>query len=415
MEQVELETEAPLYGGLCLSRHNGVVFVKGTIPGERVLAQLREQKRDYSIADAVEILHRSQDRVEARCPVFSVCGGCHYQHISYERQLAIKEEIVTDCLHRIGKTDIALGATLAGQQWHYRSKAQFKLSDDGTMGFYKEDSRDVVSVRECFICKNEINGLLRKLSGARFVRGIKEIHILTGENTIAYIKGTDMDEGRLDFFLDVGFDGAALEGGPSVGDTCCRFMLGQQSYTVSAQTFFQANWELNLRLIQLLSEALGDIEGMTILDAYGGAGNFSLPLSLHCRGATVIESNPHAIADGKRNIENNQLKNIKYISRPLEKLINAKAKEPGASDSGKEANKYDVVIVDPPRVGLTTVGISRLLALSPRRIAYVSCNPATFARDIHKLSQQYTLASVRLVDMFPNTYHCEVLGILNRR
>ncbi|MES0335369.1 MAG: hypothetical protein SFH39_03270 [Candidatus Magnetobacterium sp. LHC-1] len=114
MEQVELETEAPLYGGLCLSRHNGVVFVRGTIPGERVVAQLREHKRDYSIADAIEILQGSDDRVEARCPVFSVCGGCHYQHISYERQLALKEEIVTDCLQRIGKTDIALESTLAG-------------------------------------------------------------------------------------------------------------------------------------------------------------------------------------------------------------------------------------------------------------------------------------------------------------
>ncbi len=408
MEQVELETEAPLYGGLCLSRHNGVVFVRGTIPGERVVAQLREHKRDYSIADAIEILQGSDDRVEARCPVFSVCGGCHYQHISYERQLALKEEIVTDCLQRIGKTDIALESTLAGQQWHYRSKAQFKLAGDGTIGFYKEDSRDVVSVQECFICKASINALLRKLSGARFVRGIREIHILSGENTIAYIKGADVDEGRMDFFLDVGFDGAVLESGPSVGATSCRFMLGDLSYVVSAQTFFQSNWELNLRLIQQLSEALGDVDGMSILDAYGGAGNFSLPLSLRCRGATVLENNPYAIADGKRNIQDNNLKNIRYISRPLEKI-----KETGAGD--KKTAKYDIVIVDPPRVGLTTAGVLRLLALSPQRIAYVSCNPATFARDIHKLSKEYTLASVRLVDMFPNTYHCEVLGILNRR
>ncbi|KJU82569.1 TrmA family tRNA methyltransferase [Candidatus Magnetobacterium bavaricum] len=120
----------------------------------------------------------------------------------------------------------------------------------------------------------------------------------------------------------------------------------------------------------------------------------------------MIESNPYAIADGKRNIEDNHLKNIRYISRPLEKLITTKT---------KDATRYDIVIVDPPRVGLTTVGISRLVALNPQRIAYISCNPATFARDVHKLSQQYVPASVSLVDMFPNTYHCEVLGILNRR
>ncbi|MBF0592766.1 MAG: class I SAM-dependent RNA methyltransferase [Nitrospirae bacterium] len=407
MEQLELQTEAPLYGGLCLSRHDGVVFVKGAIPGERVIAQLKEQKRDYSIAEAIEILQRSEDRVQPRCPVFTVCGGCHYQHISYERQLAIKEEIVTDCLQRIGKTDIALGTTLAGQQWHYRSKAQFKLSDDGAIGFYKEDSRDVVPLDECLICKEAINVLLRRLRGARFIRGIKEIHILTGKNTIAYVKGPDVDEGRMDFFLDVGFDGVVLENGHCVGESHCGFTIGGLSYTVSAQTFFQSNWELNLRLIQRLSEALGDVVGMTILDAYGGAGNFSLPLSPRCRGVTVIESNPYAIADGKRNIESNQFKNIKYISRPLEKTtINTKPKAPPP---------YEVVIVDPPRVGLTTAAISRLLTLNPHRIAYVSCNPATFARDIQKLSQHYTLSAVNLIDMFPNTYHCELMGILNRK
>ncbi|MBF0343808.1 MAG: class I SAM-dependent RNA methyltransferase [Nitrospirae bacterium] len=401
MEQLELQTLAPLYGGLCLSRHNGVVFVRGAIPGERVIAEIKEQKRDYSIAEAIEILNTSEDRLQPRCPVFKNCGGCHYQHISYERQLAIKEEIVTDCLKRIGKTDVALTATLAGQQWHYRSKAQFKLSGDGAIGFYKENSRDVVPIEECFICKETINAFLKKINGARFLRGIKELHILAGKNTIVYVKDTEMDEGRLDFFLDVGFDGAILENGVFSGNILCEFMIGDLTYFVSPQTFFQTNWELNLRLIQMLSEAIGDVQDKEILDVYGGAGNFSLPLSLRCKNITIVENNPYAVTDGKRNVESNKLKNVKYVVKSFEKA--------------KESNKYNVVIIDPPRVGLSTASVTKLLAISPQTIAYVSCNPATFARDVFKLSDMYTLSSIRLIDLFPNTYHCEVMGILTKK
>lgn len=415
MQQIELDTIAPLYGGMCLSRFNanpptqsgkglnGVVFVKGTIPGEKVIAEVREQKRDYSIAEAIEILNSSYDRVKPRCPVYTDCGGCHYQHISYERQLAMKEEIVLDCLQRIGHVETNLAETLSAGQWNYRSKAQFKISEDGRVGFYRENSRDFIPIKECHLVKNEINRLVGKLSGARFLRGLKEIHIMCGNNVVAFVKGQDgqdTDESRLDFLIDMGLDGAVSESGKYAGDAFCKLNTGTGIYTVSPQGFLQANWELNLRLVDKVRQLLGPLQDKAILDVYGGAGNFSIPLAREAREVTVVEENPYSIGDGNRNILLNRIKNVKFVSKPFEKL--------------KGTGRFDIAIVDPPRAGLSNAAMEKLLALSPDKIAYVSCNPSTFARDTGKLKESYSLSSVRLSDMFPNTYHCEIAGIFTR-
>ncbi len=401
MSQIELNPEAPIYGGMCLSRHEGIVFVKGAIPGETVLAAVKEKKKDYSIAEAVEIIDSSGDRVQPRCPVFGLCGGCNYQHISYQRQLTIKEEILSDCLKRIGNIDFPLSETLKGQPWHYRSKAQFKVSRDGKIGFYRENSREVIVSDECFLIQPILNRFLKEIKKFELPESIKEIHLINGKNTVAFIKGNNPDESMLKSFMDTGLDGVVFEDGRHKGDAYCFFSLGDLIYTVSPQGFFQTNWPVNLMLIQKLIEVLGDIKGKTILDVYGGAGNLSLPLSGEAKKITVVEENPFSVLDGERNLQMNEIKNGNFITKPFERI--------------REGSHYDIVILDPPRRGLSSNAMEKLLRIDPQTIAYVSCNPSTFARDIAKLTDRYTLASVRLIDMFPNTYHCEVLGILEKK
>ncbi|MBF0320787.1 MAG: class I SAM-dependent RNA methyltransferase [Nitrospirae bacterium] len=415
MKTMELDSLAPIYGGMCLSRLDGVVFIKGAIPGEKVLAEVKETRRDYSIAEAIEILNSSTDRVAPRCRVYGRCGGCHYQHISYERQLSLKEEIVTDCLRRIAKIDIPLAETIFGNQWNYRRKVQFKLSatpnaSAPVMGFYRENTRDVVAVDECALLNGTLNRFLAKLKGARFLSGIREVHMLTGKTSVAFLKGPDVDEAKLEFLLDIGFDGAVGALAPDyqrthvAGDAYCLLSMGDASargidYTVSPQGFFQSNWELNQVLVEKVAELLGDVSGKKVIDVYGGAGNFSLALSRSAKDITIVEDNPYSTTDGSRNIALNDIKNISYVTKSFEKI--------------RESKTYDIAIVDPPRIGLTRAAIEKLLSLKAETIAYISCNPSTFARDAAKLQGRYTLSSVRLIDMFPNTYHCEVLGMFH--
>ncbi|MEO5361378.1 MAG: class I SAM-dependent RNA methyltransferase [Nitrospirota bacterium] len=407
---------------MCLSRLDGVVFIKGTIPGEKVLAEVKETRRDYSIAEAIEILQSSTDRVAPRCRVYGMCGGCHYQHISYERQLSIKEEILTDCLRRIAKIDIPVDGMIYGSQWNYRRKVQFKLSSVGgsssapAIGFYREGTRDIVAVDECALLHNELNRFLMKLKGARFLNGVSEVHMLTGKTTVAFLKGPEVDEAKLEFMLDIGFDGAVGSLAPdyqrthAVGEPHCTLQMDDDSgqgldYTVTPQGFFQSNWELNQVLVDKVKEQLGSLSGKKVIDIYGGAGNFSLALSKTVKEITIVEDNPFSAADGQRNIVLNNITNASYITQSFEKMLLGKI---------RDSKTYDAAIVDPPRIGLTKAAVEKLLALKAETIAYISCNPSTFARDAAKLQGRYTLSSVRLIDMFPNTYHCEVLGIFNR-
>ncbi len=398
---MELITGAPVYGGYCLYREDGVILIKGAVPGERVFIEIREKKRDYAIADVIDVTEPSEDRVEPRCEVYGRCGGCHYQHISYERQLTVKQEIVGDCMERIGKTEIPITETIFGNEWRYKHKAQFKVSDTGRIGFFKEGSRELVSFKQCHIIDKEINLLLKKIRPKDLSGGVRELHIIKGENTLAFIKGKELNDSLLDCLIGYDFHGVVYEDGRIRGNNYSYHRLNDFVYTVSPQGFFQTNWRLNTDLIRQLPQWIGNIEGKSVLDIYGGAGNFSLSFSKTAKEVIVIEENKFSVEDGRRNSDMNEIRNVRFISKKFEKA--------------KIDRHIDLAFINPPRMGLTNEAFAKLLSISPDRIAYLSCNPATFARDSGKLSDTYTISSLRLIDMFPHTYHCEVLGIFDKK
>ncbi|MBF0541277.1 MAG: class I SAM-dependent RNA methyltransferase [Nitrospirae bacterium] len=384
-----------------MSQSTGVVFIKGAIPGETVAAKIIERKKDYSIAETVEIIDPSPDRIEPKCRVFNICGGCHYQHINYTRQIELKKEILKDCLNRIGHLEISTDINpLIGNQWGYRTKVQLKLSPEGQLGFYREGSRDIIPIDECPLATEPINIAITRISNiAPLIKKVKEISILSGKNLIALLKGDKITESTLEQFINIGFDGVSTDNGSLKGAEFCTFEGSTgYKYTVSPNGFYQTNWELNQRLIE---RVLGEADqAKNIIDVYGGAGNFAIPLSKFASKVLIVEENPHSKADAQRNIKINKLKNIKYISKSFEKT--------------KMPDHYDLMILDPPRRGLTTAAVNAVKKIAPNKIIYISCNPATFARDILKLSDVYKMKSVDLVDMFPNTYHCEVIGIMEK-
>jgi 23S rRNA (uracil1939-C5)-methyltransferase len=393
-----LKSLTPAYGGYSIARDEKVILIRGAIPGEVVEVEIQERKRDYSLARVVRVVEPSEHRVDPVCRVFGTCGGCQFQFISYEKQLRMKEEILADSLGRIGKIELPLGETLSDVQWNYRQRAQFKVSKTGEPGFFREASRDVVTFDDCPLMCREINVLLSKIKERELARNLSDIHIAAGETPIALLKGKDFDATLLDAFVDAGLSGIAYNDSVAYGGAYTSFDLNGLRYAVSPWTFFQAHWALNRRVAGFIAEHLMPLEGRSILDLYAGAGNFSLPLASLAGEVTAVEESRYAAEDGKRNLELNGITNCRIIQSSAEKY--------------RLSKKFDVFLLDPPRPGLTSDVVRKIMENPAGRVVYISCNPATLARDLKKLKEKYQIESVRLIDFFPNTYHIEAIAFL---
>jgi 23S rRNA (uracil1939-C5)-methyltransferase len=405
-----LRAEIPVYGGYVIYRDGGVVFIKGAIPGELVEVSVDEKKKDYSVASVAQVIEPSSHRRTPPCSVFGICGGCHLQFISYDRQVSMKEEILVDALRRIGGIEIHLLPPMTHTEFRYRRRGRFMVSRSGEIGFYREGTREVVPVEECPLMVDGINTALRHIRTIDS-RGLKEIQILSGDTLSLLVKG-ETREAVAQEILDLGISGIAFETGDSLGKDYINLNLDGLTYSVTNWSFFQANWDLNLRVVNAVVEGLLPLENKRVLDLYSGAGNFALPLSIHAEEVIAVEENPYAVEDGRRNSALNGRKNCHFIQGRVEQAIEGK---PGSRASRQLKDKgFHAVILDPPRTGLTRRSLHRIIELGTERIVYVSCNPATLSRDLGEMKGHYSLESLRLVDFFPNTYHIEALAFLRR-
>lgn len=406
-----VRAEMPVYGGYVIVRNGKVIFLRGAVPGELVEASIDEKKKDYSVASVKNILEPSPFRRTPPCVLFGICGGCQLQFIEYNRQITIKEEILLDALRRIGDVSVALSPSLVGDEFGYRQRAQFKISSDMEIGFYKEGSRDVVPVDECPLMVDKINDVLRKIK-AMNLEGVREAHISCGDTINVLIKGNLADD-TVQLMLESGVSGIAFENGDSVGKDYVTLPFFELKYSVTPWSFFQSNWSLNKTLVELVRDRLSPLEDKRVLDLYAGAGNFALPLSLVAREVTAVEENPHAVEDGRRNVMLNGIKNCTFVHLPVEKCFEGGKKHRASRLFGE--THYDVIVLDPPRAGLTSDFLRRIVEAGSEKIVYVSCNPTTLARDIKKMKGKYEIESVHMVDFFPNTYHIETVVFLNKK
>jgi 23S rRNA (uracil1939-C5)-methyltransferase len=411
---MQLRTTTPLYGGLSLARDEKVYFVKGAIPHETVEVKVTDRKKDYILAETTEVLDPSPFRTAPPCPVYGICGGCHYQHVEYEHQLSMKEEIICDCLRRIGKFEnLPFEEGAFGSPFGYKHRAQFKVSG-GKIGFYRENSHDIVEFPRCLLLVDELNSAYSKLKNIEIPPGVKEISLTSGDCTIAHVGGDNIHQGFLEDLVEGDIvQGVSAHGHEMMGRQYSEFSLNDLRYVVSSRSFFQSNWEINLKLLALVEKTLSEsgryntAEGTSVssnerlLDLFGGAGNFSLPVSHLFHSIVVVEENGHSVADGQYNSEINNIRNVKFINSSVEDF--------------KISGKFVTVIADPPRIGLTSRTLGKIIQLSSKTLLYISCNPATLSRDADKLKEYYSLDSVRLVDMFPQTYHCEIFCLFRLR
>ena len=439
-EILDLTGGVPIYGGRVLVRkspevteadeapgtgsdqqakppRSKVIMVRGAIPGETVEAVIDEERRDYSLATTVKVLEPSPERVEPSCPHFGTCGGCQLQYASYAKQVEMKEAVLTDNLRRIGKIEVGLDEALVRGDgaWGYRYRAQLKV-DAPHIGFFKEKSNEVVDVERCPLLVDELNQGLAKIRDAfaskpDIFAAVSEIHATYGDGIFALVRlrpGKQNnnhlnDIGKL--LIGSGFDGVVVKGNTTStahGKVSITLPLKDIDYTVSPRSFIQGNWRLNQALVAHILSQLSPLSGRRVLDLYAGAGNFALPVAQSGAEVIAVEESKRAVTDAWRNLERNALTNMSIVRSTLE-----------AFDM-RTAGHIDIAIVDPPRSGIGGKVIDNLLALAPETIVYISCDPATLARDLKWLAPDYKIDSVRLVDLFPQTYHIESLAFLTR-
>jgi len=406
--RMTVTTGAPVHGGYVLARPEGmgVLFVRWALPGEVVSVRVVGRKREYAFAEAVEVLSPSPRRVDPPCEVFGECGGCQLQHADYPYQLEMKREILREAFRRIGKTDVAPEIAPPLEPFGYRYRGRFRVDGD-TVGFHALLSHRLVPVSRCPLMVDAINAVLPGLRGLGRFAKVSEVQVASdGVRASASFPGVPFGKAMVEHLS--GRTGGILSGAlfedRSWGEERVTLPLDGISYSVSPRGFFQANWRMNQAMVRRIGAILGDLgvsAGARLLDLYAGAGNFALPLAAKVREVVAVEGEGRSFKELRGNVRENAPGNVRIVRSSVETF--------------RPDGRFDALILDPPRAGLSERSLSRVREVSAGIVFYVSCDPATLARDVRSLSDRYDLASLEMHDFFPNTHHVEALAVLTIR
>jgi 23S rRNA (uracil1939-C5)-methyltransferase len=388
----ELELTGMAHGGSAVGRHKGrAIFIPYAIPGERVMARITQDKGRYANAEVVEVVAPSQSRVIPRCPHFGPgrCGGCHWQHMDYPAQLAFKQQVIADQLARIGGLrDVTVHPTIPSfDPWYYRSHVTFHVTDEGRLGFVATDNQTVIPIEECHIIRPELAAMFEAMKTQRFTPGER----------LRLQLGTDGSE-RMAAVVGEELPSPLPEGSQS---SVVHYTVKGRRFQVSAGSFFQVNLPQAETLVDLVLDRLQLQGAERALDLYAGVGLFTAFLAEHAAHVTAVESYPPAVQDALANL--NSFNNVEIMEGAVAEALD------------EVKGRCDAVVTDPPRAGMEREALDALVELNPAKMVYVSCDPATLARDAKRLSNNgYRLLDVQPVDMFPQTYHIEALATLVR-
>ena len=405
-KEFEVTPTIYVYGGETLARlpDGRAVFIPYSIPEESVLIHLIEDKESYARADLLKILSPSPHRIEPRCRHYSKCGGCHYQHLPYAEQLKVKQAILEDQFKRVGKiNDPPVKQIIPSPLiWNYRNQVQFQVTLAGEIGFMKHRSNLIVPIQECHLPEDTLN-LVWPVLEVDFIPGLDRVSIRSGENgEDALITFESSDPQPIEFTVDLPL--SAVHQGPGgeiilAGDDFTVVEVKEFPFVVSAGSFFQVNTQVAELIIDYLLEVLSLDEDSLVLDVYCGVGLFSVFIAPLVKKVIGIESSPSAGEDFLYNLAGYD--NVELFDIPAEDVLPHLKLTP------------DVILLDPPRTGISKKVLDSVVSLAPDTIAYVSCDPATLARDANRFEKQgYTLQESTPFDMFPQTYHIESVNIL---
>ena len=420
------------------------VFVNGALPGEEVKAKITEVKKTYAIGKLMEVVKASPERIKPACPIYAECGGCQLQHISYEGQMQVKRQQVKDAMERIGhQKDLTVLPVLGAENpWHYRNKVAFPVGKEKgktIIGCFAQGTHKIIDASNCLI-QDELNndainavkeiidklgipaynedthtGVMRHVVARTGMKGQLMVVLVTATQELKREKEIiKMLRSRLPQMVSLqqniqtyrnnvilGRETKLLWGRPTI-----KAKLGKFAFNVSARSFFQVNTRQAEVLYDTALEYAQLTGKETVIDAYCGTGTISLYLAQKARKVYGVEIVSPAIKDAEKNARENNVRNAEFIVGDCTKVM---------PRLYKQGVRPDVVVVDPPRAGCTEAVLQTFASMQPKRIVYVSCNPATLARDIEIMAKLgYKAKKVQPVDMFSHSSHVESVALINR-
>jgi 23S rRNA (uracil1939-C5)-methyltransferase len=381
-QTIEVTIEKIVPGGQGLAFADKMtVFVALAAPGDLLRVRVREKKGKVAFCEIVEILEPSPLRHVPPCPYFGICGGCDFQQLTYAAQLEAKTAIVRDCLERIGKINYEreIPIVRSPDDLNYRVRAQWHLDTRRRrLGYFRRQSHEVIDVEICPILapplKAKLAELRAHLNPEEFWAERAEIDAATGAHDSVSIFSSEIVEPTEEIY----------------------FAAAGERYFFDARSFFQGNRFLIDDLIRL---ALEDAGGEAALDLFCGVGLFTLPLARRFVKVFGVEASAEAVDHARKNAERARLSNIEFFAEDVSRWL---------AENALQA-KPDFVLLDPPRAGAEKKTVESLLEIKPREISYVSCDPATLARDLKKLAGSYSIEKITAVDLFPQTHHVETV------
>lgn len=407
------------------------VFVHGALPGERVNVRVTDRKRNYDEGETLDIIEPSPDRIEPRCPHFGQCGGCSLQHLDPARQIEAKHHVLVQNLDRIGKvTPEEFWAPLTGPLWGYRRKARLSVryvhkKERVLVGFRERYGRFVADMQTCFVLDGRIASQLENLSNLVFTmdarRSIPQIEVACGDEQCALVfRHLDpLSEGDLEklraFAIDSGIAVLLQPSGPAsvhcLEPAQVDLQFGVPEFDVQLafgpSDFIQVNTEMNRQMIHRAVELLSPSASDRVLDLFCGLGNFTLPIGRKAGQVVGIEGDAALVRRASENAMRNGLDNVVFHAANLNE-------DPGSAPWLKQS--YDKILVDPPRSGAEFI-LPHIAASGANQVVYVSCHPASLARDAGILVYQhgFRLLGAGVMDMFPHTGHVESIALFERK
>lgn len=412
------------------------IFVKGLIRGETAKIQIMKDKKSYAFGRIAKLLEVNEHRVKPACPVYGKCGGCQLQHMDPEAQQDFKREKVQDVINRIAKLPIRVNPVLDMEEpFAYRNKGQIPVDvKNGSVmtGFYRIHSNDIIDIDNCLIQSEVINTIMQVIKkDLKLYKNGKDLrHLLIKhafstkeamvvfisrnhsiphlDEMIAHIQAVYPKLKTVIVNLNKRTDNVILGNREYVvyGDGYIVDELQGLRFYISSKSFYQINPKQTVKLYQQ-ALAYANLSGQEeVLDLYCGVGTISLFLAKKAKRVTGIEIVPEAIADAKRNAALNEIKNVEFICSDAASY---------AEELAKKQKQLDLIVVDPPRKGCDEITLHAMVKMHPDKIVYVSCDPATLARDLKVLGENgYAVKAIQPVDMFPQTYHVECVCLLTR-
>lgn len=346
-----------------------VVFIPYTLVGEEVEFEIVLEKKKFIEGKLIKVLKESENRIKSSCPYFGLCGGCQLLHMSYDDEILYKENKMKDIIKRyVG--DYKVNNIIKSEREGYRNKVTFQV--DKEIGFYKNKTNEVIKIDKCLLLNDKVNSV------------IKDLKPIGDQIQVKYSNYDDtiMINDEPKYIIS---------------------KIGKYKFKVSPKSFFQVNYKQVENLYNKVVEYAKLTGNEKVLDLYCGTGTIGIYLSEYAKEVLGVELSSDAVNDANINKEMNKANNISFICSDTNKIVTSKNFIP------------DVIVVDPPRSGLTDKVIKEIIKLNPKRLVYVSCDPMTLARDLNELKEYFNIIEITPVDMFPGTYHVENVCLLERK